>query len=52
MSETDPLKVQNDPTLHRAGQTLFSEIRQRRNHPALLASRQMHPNRSAARSTR
>lgn len=28
MNETDPLKVQNDPTLHHAGQTLFSEIRQ------------------------
>jgi DUF1016 N-terminal domain len=28
MSETNPLKVQNDPTLHRAEQALFSEIRQ------------------------
>jgi DUF1016 N-terminal domain len=28
MSETDPLKVQNDPTLHRAEQALFSDIRQ------------------------
>lgn len=28
MSETDPLKAQNDPTLHGAGQALFSEIRQ------------------------
>jgi hypothetical protein len=28
MSETDPLRSQNDPTLHRAEQALFSEIRQ------------------------
>lgn len=28
MSETDPLKAQNDLTLHHAEQALFSEIRQ------------------------
>jgi predicted nuclease of restriction endonuclease-like (RecB) superfamily len=28
MSETDPLKAQNDPILHRVEQALFSEIRQ------------------------
>jgi PIN domain nuclease of toxin-antitoxin system len=28
VSKTDPLKVQNNPTLHRAEQALFSEVRQ------------------------